>query len=374
MKSPAWARTADLRYGGQSWEIEVELLDGPCRQAAPRGAPSPLRGRARAPLRGARPSRLARRAARRAACGARPVRGFAVVRRRRPARPRATAGAVGVARRRRGGRARAVARVDQPGAGAWAAARRRVRHDSRRAARMDACADTPRPERSCSSRRRVVPELRERTVTSDPVTLQIVANALQSIADEMATTITRTAHSTVVRDGMDFSSALCDAEGDTIAQAVSVPVPPRLDPDRDGRIDRPLRRAGPPRRRLHHERPLRRGHAPPGHLRRQARSPRRCADRLGRHDGAPRRRRRPTARVERVRQHGDLPGRAPDAVAPLLRGGRARRGGARADRGERAHPAHDLRRPRCAGGGVLRRRARAPGARRPLRHGRTSRS
>jgi N-methylhydantoinase B len=55
------------------------------------------------------------------------------------------------------------------------------------------------------------------------VTLQVVANALQSIADEMATTIIRTAHSTVVRDGMDFSSALCDAGGETIAQAVSVP-------------------------------------------------------------------------------------------------------------------------------------------------------
>ena len=65
----------------------------------------------------------------------------------------------------------------------------------------------------------------QRTVApaSDPVTLQIVANALQSIADEMATTIIRTAHSTVVRDGMDFSSALCDARGETVAQAVSVP-------------------------------------------------------------------------------------------------------------------------------------------------------
>jgi N-methylhydantoinase B len=61
------------------------------------------------------------------------------------------------------------------------------------------------------------------TRTTDPVTLQIVANALQSIADEMATTIIRTAHSTVVRDGMDFSSALCDARGETVAQAVSVP-------------------------------------------------------------------------------------------------------------------------------------------------------
>ena len=66
-------------------------------------------------------------------------------------------------------------------------------------------------------------ELREATPVSDPVTLQIVANALQSIADEMATTIIRTAHSTVVRDGMDFSSALCDAHGETVAQAVSVP-------------------------------------------------------------------------------------------------------------------------------------------------------
>ena len=61
------------------------------------------------------------------------------------------------------------------------------------------------------------------STTTDPVTVQIVANALQSIADEMATTIIRTAHSTVVRDGMDFSSALCDASGETVAQAVSVP-------------------------------------------------------------------------------------------------------------------------------------------------------
>jgi N-methylhydantoinase B len=39
----------------------------------------------------------------------------------------------------------------------------------------------------------------------------------------MATTIFRTAHSTVVRDGMDFSAALCDANGETVAQAVTVP-------------------------------------------------------------------------------------------------------------------------------------------------------
>jgi N-methylhydantoinase B len=53
--------------------------------------------------------------------------------------------------------------------------------------------------------------------------MQIVGNALASIADEMATTIFRTAHSTVVRDGMDFSAALCDPNGETVAQAVTVP-------------------------------------------------------------------------------------------------------------------------------------------------------
>jgi N-methylhydantoinase B len=61
------------------------------------------------------------------------------------------------------------------------------------------------------------------THTVDPITQEIVGNALASIADEMATTIFRTAHSTVVRDGMDFSAALCDASGETVAQAVTVP-------------------------------------------------------------------------------------------------------------------------------------------------------
>ena len=59
--------------------------------------------------------------------------------------------------------------------------------------------------------------------TTDPITQEIAGNALASIADEMATTIFRTAHSTVVRDGMDFSAALCDASGETVAQAVTVP-------------------------------------------------------------------------------------------------------------------------------------------------------
>jgi 5-oxoprolinase (ATP-hydrolysing) len=57
----------------------------------------------------------------------------------------------------------------------------------------------------------------------DAVTQEIVAHALASVADEMATTIFRTAHSTIVRDVMDFSAALCDADGETVAQAVTIP-------------------------------------------------------------------------------------------------------------------------------------------------------
>ena len=59
---------------------------------------------------------------------------------------------------------------------------------------------------------------------ADPVTQELVANGLASIADEMATTIFRTAHSTIVRDVMDFSAALCGPTGETVAQAVTIPL------------------------------------------------------------------------------------------------------------------------------------------------------
>jgi 5-oxoprolinase (ATP-hydrolysing)/N-methylhydantoinase A len=59
---------------------------------------------------------------------------------------------------------------------------------------------------------------------ADAIAQEIVGNALASIADEMATTIFRTAHSTVVRDVMDFSAALCDPRGETVAQAVTIPL------------------------------------------------------------------------------------------------------------------------------------------------------
>jgi N-methylhydantoinase A/oxoprolinase/acetone carboxylase beta subunit/N-methylhydantoinase B/oxoprolinase/acetone carboxylase alpha subunit len=71
--------------------------------------------------------------------------------------------------------------------------------------------------------RRTAAARRGTTVASDVVTQGVVGHALASIADEMATTIFRTAHSTVVRDVMDFSAALCGPTGETVAQAVTLP-------------------------------------------------------------------------------------------------------------------------------------------------------
>lgn len=58
----------------------------------------------------------------------------------------------------------------------------------------------------------------------DPVTLEIVKNALDSIADEMALVVLRSAYSPIVRDSMDYSTAVCDHGGKVIAQGLTNPI------------------------------------------------------------------------------------------------------------------------------------------------------
>ena len=58
----------------------------------------------------------------------------------------------------------------------------------------------------------------------DPITREIIQNALAATADEMAVALYRTAYSTVVRDCLDYSTSLCDANGDMIAQGVTIPL------------------------------------------------------------------------------------------------------------------------------------------------------
>ncbi len=63
----------------------------------------------------------------------------------------------------------------------------------------------------------------EEAPPTDPITLAIMQHALASAADQMALSLYRTAYSTIVRDCLDFSTSLCDAQGKMIAQGITLP-------------------------------------------------------------------------------------------------------------------------------------------------------
>ena len=56
----------------------------------------------------------------------------------------------------------------------------------------------------------------------DPITFAVIKSALDAIVDEMAYAVIRTARSEIIRDVMDYSAALCDAEGRMVAQAKTI--------------------------------------------------------------------------------------------------------------------------------------------------------
>ena len=56
----------------------------------------------------------------------------------------------------------------------------------------------------------------------DPFEFELFKNAIFAIADEMAVTICRTTYSGVLRDNMDFSTSLSDADGRVAAQGLTV--------------------------------------------------------------------------------------------------------------------------------------------------------
>lgn len=68
----------------------------------------------------------------------------------------------------------------------------------------------------------------------DPIGLELLKNSLAAVADEMAVTVLRTARSSVVKEAMDFSTGLINAEGELIAQGLCLPLhmgsfPPAID-------------------------------------------------------------------------------------------------------------------------------------------------
>lgn len=63
-----------------------------------------------------------------------------------------------------------------------------------------------------------------RTARTDPITLELVRNGLESVVDEMALALVRTAYSPNLKSAMDLSTALCDAAGRLVAQGLTLPV------------------------------------------------------------------------------------------------------------------------------------------------------
>ena len=57
---------------------------------------------------------------------------------------------------------------------------------------------------------------------TDPITFAVIKNGLDSIVDEMAYTVVRTARSEIVKDVMDYSAAICGADGSMLAQAKTI--------------------------------------------------------------------------------------------------------------------------------------------------------
>lgn len=56
----------------------------------------------------------------------------------------------------------------------------------------------------------------------DQIEIELFKNAIFSVADEMAATVVRTAYSTVVRDNMDFSTAVANGKGEVVAQGLTI--------------------------------------------------------------------------------------------------------------------------------------------------------
>jgi N-methylhydantoinase B len=58
----------------------------------------------------------------------------------------------------------------------------------------------------------------------DPVTLEVVRNKLDGIANEMELTLLKSSFSPIVKEGLDASASLFTLGGETLAQAVAIPI------------------------------------------------------------------------------------------------------------------------------------------------------
>lgn len=58
---------------------------------------------------------------------------------------------------------------------------------------------------------------------ADPILMEVIGNSFISIAEEMSVTLQKTAYSSIVREALDFSTALFDENGHLLAQSANIP-------------------------------------------------------------------------------------------------------------------------------------------------------
>ncbi len=66
--------------------------------------------------------------------------------------------------------------------------------------------------------------LASRTQTTDPITAEIIRNALIAITDEMKTNLMRTAYNPIIYEALDFTVGLFDAAGETTSIGLGLPM------------------------------------------------------------------------------------------------------------------------------------------------------
>jgi N-methylhydantoinase B len=59
---------------------------------------------------------------------------------------------------------------------------------------------------------------------NDPVLLEVIKNAMATIAEEIGIVAVRSAYSTAVKESADASAAVCDCAGQVIAQSLGAPL------------------------------------------------------------------------------------------------------------------------------------------------------
>src|SRR5581483_1514832 len=66
--------------------------------------------------------------------------------------------------------------------------------------------------------------LTEKTTTVDAVTVEVVRYGLEAAAEQMARSIERSARSQVIREMLDYSTAIFDTSGGIVAQSTRIPI------------------------------------------------------------------------------------------------------------------------------------------------------